>query len=722
MRRLNFLGWLSLCGSTLIAQPQNGFDINSLTGVDEFGRTINTIAGTRPNRYVGMFYFLWLGQHASNMAGIYDNTKILAADQGDPYKNLFNIAGTPISPYNQFHFWGEPLYHYYTASDEYVLRRHVELLTAAGIDFLWFDVTNGWTYDSVWMKLCAILDSYQREGWNVPKIAFLTNSYSETVMTHLYDVMYSKDLYSSLWFRPDGVKPLIIGKFDNEPAAGMEQTIRDFFCFRTAQWPNERALCPSCPDTAVFHWDGWPWIDWQKPQRLYGGGDAMTLINVSPAQHPMIPFSDSYLIGSLNWGRGFVISYRINDTIPSSGDTFYRYVPGSNDPAKVRSGGNFEQEWKLAIATDPQIVTVTGWNQWVALKQTIEQGTARERIAFVDAFSEEYSNDLEPMLGGYEDAFYMQMIQNIRKYKGIAGALPRPVAMSIDIRGDTAQWNAVTNIYRSIGSANYGRNSIGFALHGPSYTLPAPRNNLQEIRVTNDAEDLYFLVRAENAITPHDSGQSNWMNLLIGTNQPSRQGWEGYRYVVNRNPSGDSTTSIERLDSAGNGTLVGRADYSVMGNKFQLRVPRAALELTPGDSSIQYYFKVADGVQNEREIMDYYVTGKSVPLGRLSFSYMSGSVTSVGTAARPWNFSLSQNFPNPFNPSTEIRYSLSRSGLVTLKVYDLLGREVAVLADGPQAAGEHTVRFGSTGLASGIYVYRLQAEGGALSRRMILLR
>jgi hypothetical protein len=159
-----------------------------------------------------------------------------------------------------------------------------------------------------------------------------------------------------------------------------------------------------------------------------------------------------------------------------------------------------------------------------------------------------------------------------------------------------------------------------------------------------------------------------------------------------------------------------------MGNKFQLRVPRAALELTPGDSSIQYYFKVADGVQNEREIMDYYVTGKSVPLGRLSFSYMSGSVTSVGTAARPWNFSLSQNFPNPFNPSTEIRYSLSRSGLVTLKVYDLLGREVAVLADGPQAAGEHTVRFGSTGLASGIYVYRLQAEGGALSRRMILLR
>jgi hypothetical protein len=724
VRRQSLLLLFLLCGETLSAQRGSGYDVKSLCGVDEFGRTFTTITGTRSDRTVGIFYFLWLGQHPSSMSGIYDITKILAADSGESYKNVFNIAGTPTSPYYQFHYWGEPLYHYYNSMDDYVMRRHVELLTAAGIDFVVFDVTNGWTYDNVWLKLFSVLDSYQKDGWEVPKVAFYTNTYSEATMIHLYNVLYSKNLYADLWFRPDGVRPLIIGRFDNEPAAGMEATLRSFFHFRTSQWPNERALSPTSPDTAVFHLDGFPWIDWQKPQRLYGGGSAMSVMSVSPAQHPMIPFSDSYLLGSVNWGRGFTISHRLDDSVPSTGDTFYRYVAGANDPSRVRTGANFEQEWKLAIKTDPQMVFLLGWNQWVALKQTIEEGTSRERIGFVDVFNEEFSNDLEPMLGGYNDAFYMQLIQHVRRYKGIPGSLPPPVARTIDIRGDTSQWSDGTNVYRSIGSESYGRDNIGAAPHGPFYRQTAPRNNVQEARVTHDAHHIFFFVRAETTIAGRDSGESNWMNCFIGTNQPSRQGWEGYSYVVNRSPDADGTTTIEKLDSTGKGVSVGRADYFRNGATLQLRIPRTTLQLPTGDSCFQMYFKVADGVRNDRDIMDYYVTGKSMPLGRLSYSYASAPVTSAGDArtGHAEGFSLSQNYPNPFNPSTKIQFSVPRSGLVTLRVYTLLGQEVATLVNEEKGVGGYTVDFNVTTFSSGVYVYRMQAGGATLSRSMLLMR
>jgi len=143
-----------------------------------------------------------------------------------------------------------------------------------------------------------------------------------------------------------------------------------------------------------------------------------------------------------------------------------------------------------------------------------------------------------------------------------------------------------------------------------------------------------------------------------------------------------------------------------------------------GNSGFQCYFKVADGVQNEYDIMDYYVTGKSLPPGRLSHSYVAGSLMAIGDIEHGGveGYSLSQNYPNPFNPSTEIRYSLPRGGMVTLKVYNILGQEVATLVNDRQGAGVHTVNFEPQDLASGVYMYRLQASDGVLSNRMVLLR
>jgi len=92
------------------------------------------------------------------------------------------------------------------------------------------------------------------------------------------------------------------------------------------------------------------------------------------------------------------------------------------------------------------------------------------------------------------------------------------------------------------------------------------------------------------------------------------------------------------------------------------------------------------------------------------------------TQRGPRDYSLSQNYPNPFNPSTTIRYTLPAASRTTLRVFDILGREVATLVDADQDKGEHIVNFDLSGLSSGIYFYTLQAVGYTETKRMMLLK
>jgi len=110
------------------------------------------------------------------------------------------------------------------------------------------------------------------------------------------------------------------------------------------------------------------------------------------------------------------------------------------------------------------------------------------------------------------------------------------------------------------------------------------------------------------------------------------------------------------------------------------------------------------------------------PIGDLNWFPELYTGVSENSNAVPSVFSLSQNYPNPFNPTTTIKYSITKSGLVTLKVFNLLGQEVATLVDKAQNAGEHVVDFDASELASGIYIYRIQVGNSSLSKKMILLR
>ncbi|RPI60544.1 MAG: T9SS C-terminal target domain-containing protein, partial [Ignavibacteriales bacterium] len=85
-------------------------------------------------------------------------------------------------------------------------------------------------------------------------------------------------------------------------------------------------------------------------------------------------------------------------------------------------------------------------------------------------------------------------------------------------------------------------------------------------------------------------------------------------------------------------------------------------------------------------------------------------------------FVLNQNYPNPFNPTTKIQYAISSTQFVTLKVYDVLGREVATLVNEEKPAGGYEVQFNASSLSSGVYIYTLKFNGVSYSKSMILLR
>jgi photosystem II stability/assembly factor-like uncharacterized protein len=117
--------------------------------------------------------------------------------------------------------------------------------------------------------------------------------------------------------------------------------------------------------------------------------------------------------------------------------------------------------------------------------------------------------------------------------------------------------------------------------------------------------------------------------------------------------------------------------------------------------------------------------GRAIAVGGYGTILRYTSEIPVAVASEPGvpaGFRLCQNYPNPFNPSTTIKFELPKSSEVRLSVYDMLGREVSVLVHERREAGVHEVRFDGTNLASGVYVYRLQAGDFVQSKRMLVLK
>jgi hypothetical protein len=130
---------------------------------------------------------------------------------------------------------------------------------------------------------------------------------------------------------------------------------------------------------------------------------------------------------------------------------------------------------------------------------------------------------------------------------------------------------------------------------------------------------------------------------------------------------------------------------------------------TSTSAGTPYYYRLSVTMKDSAELQSYPIM-----------------LNPVATSARPLNvaveFELYDNYPNPFNPSTTIKFELPKSSHVSLTVYDILGREVSVLVNEKREAGAYEVKFDGSNLASGVYFYRIQAGSFVQTKQLLLLR
>jgi len=185
------------------------WDVLSDTWVatDALGRQLPTHADVgppRPDRTVGIFYFLWHGAHVQG--GPYDVTQILAADPQAMEKPDSPLWGPLHAP----HHWGQSIFGYYLSDDASVLRKHAQMLADAGVDVVVFDVTNQITYKPYYTALLQVFADVRRRGGRTPQVAFLCPFWDPPrVVAELYQDLYAPGIHPDLWFRWDG-KPLIL--------------------------------------------------------------------------------------------------------------------------------------------------------------------------------------------------------------------------------------------------------------------------------------------------------------------------------------------------------------------------------------------------------------------------------------------------------------------------------------------------------------------------------
>jgi len=176
-----------------------------------------------------------------------------------------------------------------------------------------------------------------------------------------------------------------------------------------------------------------------------------------------------------------------------------------------------------------------------------------------------------------------------------------------------------------------------------------------------------------------------------------------------------TTVSLNAIvDAYGTMTLPGGASYNALRIREETTIS--------ANTSVGYTFVTTSGAQVNVEA-DGSNPPNSGTITVNSTSYNSAIILSVEQInGLPQNFNLTQNYPNPFNPSTKIEYSIPKESMVQLKVYDILGKEVATLVNEEQAAGSYRADFSGANLSSGIYIAKLQTGNFTKTIKMTLMK
>lgn len=622
---------------------------------DALGRQMPSFSDAGPvkddqRRVVGIFYITWHTQDKLSMKQPYtaDVTKIL---EKDPNARL--EADNPLWTEGSYH-WGEPEMGYFLSQDEYVIRKDMSMLADAGVDVLVMDVTNAVRYWDEWEVTFSTMEKMKAEGNKVPQFIFWAfNGPVITVVQDLYDRIYKKEKYKDLWFYWDG-KPLLLYngkpfidatgvKYDNnnphyDEAAKTDENhphygdtdytdefykdytkeVKDFFTLRTMwwgyyEWGGERFV--GTEDNWSFGYSmADPKVKGLKPEELLSTHQGkLEQAAVTPAQHPVTMTEEKMGVGK-SWSRenGQPELNEYDMPVPT-------YVPWLGDTAEHPEGYGiyFQERWDEALEADPQFLYINDWNEWTAGKYQPDGGGTMPWLGrdnfffFVDQYNAEFNRGIHPMKGGYTDNYYMQMAQNIRRYKGVRPIPEQSGYTRIKIDGSFSDWGKIENEFRDTQNDTFHRDALGYAsIH---YVNNSGRNDIITSKVAVDKKNVSFYAETSNDLTSSDD--KNWMLLLIDADQNPETGWYGYDFLINKSVKGENTTTLMRYE--GEWKEVADLNYNVSGNQLELSVPRDLLKLA--GNQISFDFKWTDNPSELEDPISLCTHGDTAPNRRFNY-------------------------------------------------------------------------------------------------------
>ena len=281
-------------------------------------------------------------------------------------------------------------------------------------------------------------------------------------------------------------------------------------------------------------------------------------------------------------------------------------------------GLNVEEQWKRAREVDPRFIFITGWNEWIAGRyDTTAWPNKYAPFSFVDEYNWEKSRDVEPVKswGSKGDVYYMQMVNNIRKFKGMNVQPPLSAPETITL-GNKVNWQNVKPEFPDYKGDTMWRDTKGQG--GIEYINHTGRNDIILAKVARDDDYIYFYAETADSLSPQSD--SCWMNLWINIDRDNETGWEGYDYAINRISPEDGKVIIEKSeDNKWNWKNAGTAEYKVTKTTIEIKVPRSVLDMDGED--LNFEFKWSDNSVSNGNIMDFYVNGDAAPDGRFNYVY-----------------------------------------------------------------------------------------------------
>ena len=598
----------------------DGLGRESLTNAD--------VGNLKDDKTLAMFYWQWHISFDNNTDAFNIQNFI---EKYPEAKNDVSFAGWNDS---SVYYWNEPIYGYYRSDDNWVLRRHAELLANAGVDAVFFDNTNS---DYV------IRDGYNfifngwteatKSGVNAPKISYCLPFWEEggaasntaRQLKALYFDVYRQDMYQDMWFYYEG-KPMIMANGEYLDTTDVIQSeIKNFFTFRRSYpwYVDDRADAERLGT--------WAWSAASPQPYYYKVRSDISKKNVEQIS-VSVAVNYDYVKKELAPMNGLNIVGRSYTT-----DNEGRYldaVNGKNTSISETSlyGYHFAEQFEYALSVDPKVIFVTGWNEWTVSRQ--KNPWMGIENAFGDQFNDEFSRDIEPSKGALKDHYYYQFINFARKFKG-AEPIPTPSAKAtIDLTAGQEQWAAVEPYYAAYIGNTMDRNTTGRA-DVKKYRDFSGRNDIIGAKVARDDEFVYFNVECNEDITPYTD--KLWMNLYIDVDQTNK-GWETFDFVVNKTAASEKTSVLEKFTEGYASEKVADVEYTVDGKFMTVKIAKSDLGLTGDDYTINFAWTdnvhdaddmgaiTSDGwVYSEfsGDIMDFYLTGDVAPGARFKFSYIS---------------------------------------------------------------------------------------------------